>query len=584
MTEPPTQKLAAPSPAPAAPLDEEALPSAAVLGSARVAEPVPQVAFLVSRRTDVYQPIVRVLFEARQASRMALTTAQAADELVRREGVRFHALEHLDVYVAQLHRWRIVERDEQHAVEYASLEEYYRGRVTWDLTDAAVQVSRFLETFTTDGDRPGSLGPERLRHVHGELAALAELLETADPAPGRALQAFTNLGAAVDALRAGVMAFMATLQAARTAGGAVDETLFIAYRNGVVEHLEDFRTARRRYAEPILTLIARLERDDALQPLAALAASAEGAYDFRRSAQEARAARERELQLVWRGVREWFVDGPDGESPWQRLAEELRGAIAWIAQAYRRLTEQAHSRVDAVAEFVALAHLFAEQSSATDCHVVAAAAFGLFGARHLSLVEPELTAGRSWLEIPDDLLADVPLHLRSPDKGAPRGRSAQLPDATAARERAGRERAAQRERSNALLARFAALGPTPLSALPPLDADEFAALREWLAAAIADPAPRGRSAPRTLARRPRARHAHSERRRASYVPALAGRPPRERGLHLRGATRMSTAHYVALAWLLGCTLVMRDERLLRGVARRRGASQRGLTAAVPEAT
>jgi uncharacterized protein (TIGR02677 family) len=473
------------------PPDEGLLPAVAGLGAAQVAEPVPQVSFLVSPRTDVYQPIVRVLFEARQASRMALTTSQVADELARRD-VRFHALEHLDAYLTQLHRWRVVERDEQHAVEYASLEEYYRGRVTWDLTDAAVQVSRFLETFTPDGDRPGSLGPERLRHVHEELAALAHLLHAAEPSPGRALQAFTNLGAAVDALRAGVMAFMATLQAARTAGGAVDAALFIAYRNGVVEHLEEFRAARRRFAEPILTLIERIERDEALARLAALAAGAEGAYDFRRSAAETREVREQDLRLVWRGVREWFVGATGGESPWQRLAEELRGAIAWIAEAYRRLTEQAQSRVDAVAEYVALAHLFADQPSACDCHVIAAAALGLFGARHVALVEPEpdLTAARSWLEIPDELLPEVPLHLRSPDKGAPRGRSARLPDATAARRRAASERCARRERSAELIDRFAALGPTSLSSLPELDEQSFAALREWLAAAIADPAPR----------------------------------------------------------------------------------------------
>jgi uncharacterized protein (TIGR02677 family) len=473
---------------------EEQLPPAATPASTQVAEPVPQVAFLVSPRTDVYQPIVRVLFVARQASRMALTSAQVAEELERREGVRFHALEHLDAYLGQLHRWRVVERAEQHAVEYSSLEEYYRGRVTWDLTDAAAQVSHFLETFTPDGDRPGSLGPERLRHVHGELAALAALLAASDPSAGRALQAFTNLGAAVDALRAGVMAYMSTLQAARSASGAVDETLFVAYRNGVIEHLEDFRAARRRYARPILELIDRIEREGALGRLAALAASAEGAYDFRRSEREAREARERELMLVWRGVREWFVGGRGGESPWQRLSEELRGAIAWIAQAYRRLTEQAHSRVDAVAEFVALARLFAEQPTTRDCHAVATGALGLFGARHVALVEPEpeITSGRSWLEVPDELLPDVPLHLRSPDKGAPRGRSAPLPDATAARARAARQRAEQRVLSERLLKRFAELGPTPLSDLPELDVETFHALRQWLAAAIADPAPRGR--------------------------------------------------------------------------------------------
>lgn len=51
----------------------------------------------MSSRTEIYQPIVRVLFEARQASRMALTTAEVAAELARHDELRFHAPEHLDV-------------------------------------------------------------------------------------------------------------------------------------------------------------------------------------------------------------------------------------------------------------------------------------------------------------------------------------------------------------------------------------------------------------------------------------------------------------------------------------------------------
>lgn len=46
---------------------------AAAVGSHRVAESISPVGLLVSPRTAVYQPIVRMLFEARQASRMALT-------------------------------------------------------------------------------------------------------------------------------------------------------------------------------------------------------------------------------------------------------------------------------------------------------------------------------------------------------------------------------------------------------------------------------------------------------------------------------------------------------------------------------
>jgi hypothetical protein len=64
------------------------------------------VSFRVSKRTKIYQPIVRVLFEARQAARMALTTAEVAAELARHDEVRFQAPEHVDAHLRQLHAWR----------------------------------------------------------------------------------------------------------------------------------------------------------------------------------------------------------------------------------------------------------------------------------------------------------------------------------------------------------------------------------------------------------------------------------------------------------------------------------------------
>lgn len=475
------------------PLGETSVPAAESPPSTAVWERIPQVSYLVSTRTDVYQPIVRVLYEARQASRMALTTSQVAAELERRIGLAFDGSDQLDAYLSQLHHWRVVDRDEQHAVEYTTLEEYYRGRVTWDLTDAAVQVSRFVETFDPASERPGTLGPERLRHIHAELSALGELLDEPAPGPGRALQALTNLGAAVEALRAGVMAFMATLQAARNAGGAVEETLFIAYRDGVTEHLSEFRAARRRYSQPIVTLIERVEREGGLDRLIELAAAAEGAYDFRRSEREAREAREREMRLAWQGAREWFLGAPGRESPWERLAEELRGAISWIAQAYRRLADQTQSRTDVVSEFVALARLFDAQADERGCDAVATAALALFGARHASFLEPEpeLSAGRSWLEIEPELLPEIPLHLRNPDVAAPRGRPPRAQDTGLLRERAAREREAALRRSAALIERFATLGRVPLSKLPALPPEDLAALLGWVDCAVADQAPAG---------------------------------------------------------------------------------------------
>jgi len=447
-----------------------------------------QFKFLSARRFDVYEPIVQLFYENRQRSGMAMTTAEVERALHERFGLRFGGVDELDAHLAQLRQWRLLKRDRSSG-KVGSLEEFYRGRFSWDLTHDGVQIVRFvLEVFQPGGDPPGTLGPERLRNIHHELAALIDDLDSPAPDPGEVQRRLTNLGAAVGALRDGVLAFMSTLASALTTSDAIDPALFAAYKIGVVEHLEDFRAARRRYADAIVSLIEKIEtRDGGVDRLVRLAVEAEGAYDYRRSAGEAVAAREEEFRRIWRGVRDWFVGSGTEESPWHLLGQALRDAIRWILQAVRRLREQHAERTDAVSEFLALARLFHAQADEAACHALAHGTLGLSAPRHFSYPEPdpEPTAGRGWLEVADDELPVIPISLRSPDRAPPRGRSARIPDTSEARRRARAERERREREACAVLERLGGLGSVRISRLPELSRTEFDYLRGWLGDALA---------------------------------------------------------------------------------------------------
>lgn len=89
MTESPTPNIVPPPGLGREFLQDEQMPEVAALGSAHVAEPIPQLNFLVARRTDVYQPIVRVLFEARQEVAPRSTRRRRG-----RSGSLVHAIAH----------------------------------------------------------------------------------------------------------------------------------------------------------------------------------------------------------------------------------------------------------------------------------------------------------------------------------------------------------------------------------------------------------------------------------------------------------------------------------------------------------
>ena len=188
------------------------------------------------------------------------------------------------------------------------------------------------------------------------------------------------------------------------------------------------------------------------------------------------------LRRQWAEISAWFGAG---DSQLRSLDTHLHAAIDWILRGVRRLRERRVQRVNRSSEYRALAALFAGAPDEAGCHAIYAAAFGLHGARHLSVPEldPDVVSpGESWWDAP---FAPVQGFLRRPGRGeVSAGRPAPIADAREAQEMAMDEELRRRALVGELLDRLPA-EPARLSALPALDEESFDLLLDALGMAVA---------------------------------------------------------------------------------------------------
>jgi uncharacterized protein (TIGR02677 family) len=263
---------------------------------------------------------------------------------------------------------------------------------------------------------------------------------------------------------------------------AIDEAAFADYKRKVADYLSGFWRELGRHADAITAEVAQLRADPEneaklLETLASLSV----APHPRLSDQEVRDRRLAQLRRQYAELTGWFGAG---DSPLRALDAHLHVAIDWILRGVRRLRERSVQRVNRASEYRALAKLFAEAPDERECHALHAAAFGLYGARHLGV--PELDAelvspGESWWDAP---FAPVQGYLRRPGSGETAGgRVAPVQDGAEAQLLALEEELRRRALVDALLDRLPG-DPTRLSALPELDEQSFDLLLDALGQAL----------------------------------------------------------------------------------------------------
>jgi uncharacterized protein (TIGR02677 family) len=448
----------------------------------RVFERKPVVAYAGVENADVYQRVMRVLFENKRVLGARLTEDVIADRLRRDHGFEI-ASEALARHLDQLAAWGSIDR--QHEAGHArNLDEFKRRRHNYAITQAGELVERFLEDLDNLRERVGALEASRLQAILAELAVIVRELESGEPDPQRLRTGLDNLRGELEALDQGASDFMAQLANVLASTEAVNDDSFLLYKDRVILYLSGFASEFRRCAQRVEDQILRVE-ELGVEPMLALAAAVDEPPVFGMTVEEVAELRQAEKRDAWRALSAWFVSAGLEAAPWRKLTTTLGAAIDWVVGSATRLDARRAQRIDRSAEYRHLAAL-ALRADVSESHRVFAAVFGLGAPRHFYGIDDDPQKAElpqiGWHAGPP---APIEASLYRPgSRAGGAGRTARLIDMTARAEHFAEQCVREQAELERALERFRGNGALALSDLGTLDVAEFGHLLGWLDRAL----------------------------------------------------------------------------------------------------
>jgi uncharacterized protein (TIGR02677 family) len=341
-------------------------------------------------------------------------------------------------------------------VKASSIREYQRVRSRYQLSTLGERIQRQAEEVLASADAAREVSREMLGLVARglrELQAQARVPGGADPGESleRISTLFAQFGQFADSVRdfyafLGQVIFRYDLDAAEFSGF---KELLLDYAETITDDVAFFTPQIEQSLTGLWPYLPGLLRriDEADQGLSAL----------RRAEIEVQRSRGRSLE-DWVSLRAWFFDEAGEGSQVSQLRDATLRALQALLVNAKRMIRSATGEVSRRGDLLKLARWFDETDDAT-AHDMFAAAFGLFGARHLGVAaeEDDLPATTSWWEAP---VAPVPVALRERGSRAPRGRAAGAEDYGQQRERLREEAALAAERQRTAAAELRAAAPS----------------------------------------------------------------------------------------------------------------------------
>ena len=442
----------------------------------------PAIAYAGAENADVYQRIMRVLFDNKRVLGARLTEDVIGDRLWTNHGFEVDSealVRHLD----QLATWGAIDRqyDAGHA---RNLDEFKRRRHNYAITQAGELAERFLEDLDNLRERVGALEASRLQAILTELAVIVRQLESGEPDPHRLRTGLDNLRGELEALDQGASDFMAQLANVLASTEAVNDESFLVYKDRVIRYLSGFASEFRRCAQRVEDQILRVEELGA-EPMLALAAAVDEPPVFGKTAEEVAELRRAEKRDAWRALSAWFVSAGLETAPWRKLTATLGAAIDWVVGSATRLDARRAQRIDRSAEYQHLVAL-ALRADASECHRIFAAVFGLGAPRHFYGIDDDPQKAElpqiSWQEGP---AASIEASLYRPGgRTGGAGRTARLIDTTVRATSFAEQCLREQGELERALNRFRGKGALALSDLETFDVEEFGHLLGWLDRAL----------------------------------------------------------------------------------------------------
>jgi uncharacterized protein (TIGR02677 family) len=428
-------------------------------------------AYVAADKAPLYQALMAIALEASQRYRLGLTPGAFVTRLHERPDLLPDGYildeEGVETALLALCRWGNLKPRFSDRIRF-TMAEYLRKQDEYVITPGGEAAERAIGDVLRTAARTGSLNPQLLSFVRDAILALEAEACSGQPQPGGLYASLIDVNGRFLEMSGNARTFMNAVHRVLDVADAETEE-FDAYIGAIASYVHDFVGELGRL-EPLISAAVRNVEAAGLGRILDLAAAAE------ESPLEGSRARAREkMSDWWSGVQQWFLGRP-GQPP---IVEELYGsgrrAVAQALHTVARVREHHEGRVSRAQDLLRLAGHFAEAAAEDECHALFATAFGLWGSRHLAIVDDEqreAPASASWWSAPPAPVAPV---LRA-GGSARSGRTPALVDRRAAHEKARRR--LEEEAASRLVA-FAPLldrGAMQLSALPAVSLDTLAAI------------------------------------------------------------------------------------------------------------
>ncbi len=366
-------------------------------------------AHLTADKHVVYRAILRAFTEARGAFVLHLRSADLKEILTKQDDTRHISIDEIESALLSLRDWGNLEAHRDTS-DVATVEEFYRPRYLYQLTNEGEAAERAIVTFYEALIRPGELQSQALEDIQRHLTELEVLAGEPLLDEGKTFQVLDLLRNRFESLTSRAQTFMRTLQRQMDLQG-IELDAFIAYKEKLIDYLERFIEGLVVATSEIAQRIVRIE-EHGLNRLLHVAAQREIA-DALSPTDDQRADAQRLWSRRWAGFRSWFIGQAGTPSQADILRGRARSAVPVLLATVTNINERRLNRSDRVADLNTLARWFAQTRSDEEAHRLWRAAFCLNPTRHLVVDEATLTqreqapisAQTSWFDAPPVIIS-----------------------------------------------------------------------------------------------------------------------------------------------------------------------------------
>jgi uncharacterized protein (TIGR02677 family) len=387
-----------------------------------------------------------------------------------------------------LERWGNLRADPDTS-RVTAVEDFYRRRLIYQLTREGEAAEEALAAYDEALGRRGELQAVALADIATQLRALIALADGGDPDPAVAHLTLLGLVDRFTGLADNARAFMGSLQRTIDLHDAQVEA-FLGYKDRLIDYLKRFIEDLVTRGAEIAALLGELAANGRIEPLLRVVAAREAADAAPDQSERAAADAYARWHERFDGLRSWFLSSPGRDSQAKLLRSAARHAIPDLLGVVRALNERRSGRSDRSADFRALALWFAQAPDDDALHRLWRSAFGLYGARHLTVDADTLEAwdadpvpaSVSWEDAPS---LRISAQLRRTGAYERRGKARAVQDRGEAKRHLAELARKQAEQTAAARARLATRGEVRLSDLGELDTEAFRLFLQLLGDALA---------------------------------------------------------------------------------------------------